>query len=157
MEFKKFKGPKSIELIRAQCVLQQLVCDSTLFDQGKSDLIIVFSPATPQAKVFYTDLSGYFFGHTDQGVAFSSDDPLDGTPWFDALLAFFNEPLPAGEAPDAAATSTAVDQMHDQAFAAAQDVPAERLAAAQAVISAGVIAGTEFSALEKDAAEALNG
>lgn len=97
MELKKFKGPKSLELIRAQCVLLQLVCESTLFDQGNSDYIIVFSPAAPEAKVFYSDLSGYFFGRTDQGVSFTSDDPLDGTPWFDELLAFFNEPLPAGE------------------------------------------------------------
>lgn len=101
MELKKFKDPKSVELIRAQCLLQQLVCDSTLFDQGKSDYIIVFSPAAPEAKVFYCDLQGRFFGHNDQGEAFSSDEPLDGTPWFDALLAFFNEPLPACDMPGA--------------------------------------------------------
>ncbi|KAB8037391.1 hypothetical protein [Janthinobacterium aquaticum] len=96
MELKKFKGPKSIELIRAQCLLQQLVCDSTLFDQEKSDYIIVFSPKAPEAKVFYTDVNGRFFGRNDRGYEFTSEFPLDGTDWFDALLAFFNEPLPAG-------------------------------------------------------------
>lgn len=108
MELKKFKGPKSFELIRAQCVLQQLVCESTLLDQGKSDYIIVFSPAAPRAKVFYTDISGRFFGHTEQGVSFASDDPLDGTPWFDALLAFFNEPLSTSEVAAATTGQTAL-------------------------------------------------
>lgn len=96
MKLKQFAGPKTIELIRAQCLLQQLVCDSTLFDQGKSDYIIVFSPKAPEAKVFYSDVNGRFFGRNDRGYEFTSEVPLDGTDWFDALLAFFNEPLPAG-------------------------------------------------------------
>lgn len=108
MELKKFKGPKSFDLIRAQCVLQQLVCESTLFDQGKSDYIIVFSPKAPEAKVFYSDVNGRFFGRNDRGYEFTSEFPLDGTDWFDALLAFFNEPLSAGDVAAATAGQAAL-------------------------------------------------
>lgn len=108
MEIKKFKGPKMIELIRAQCALQELVCDSTLYDQERSDYIIVFSPIAPLGKVFYSDLTGRFFGTNDHGVMFDSAQPLDDEPWFIALLDFFMEPLPGGTAPEAAASTVAI-------------------------------------------------
>jgi hypothetical protein len=83
---KKFAGFKSVYQIRAQCQAEGVPIDTTFYDDG-ADHIAVGSEGN--GIVFYNAFNGRFFGTTPEGVHFSSDEALDGTPWFDALLAFF--------------------------------------------------------------------
>lgn len=90
----KFKGPKSLDVIRAQCIDQALTCNTNLYDTADSDHIIVSAPASPEARVCFNVFSGRFFGTNHLDESFDSDQPRDNEPWFAALLDFFLEPLP---------------------------------------------------------------
>lgn len=92
MNFKKYKGTKSLEVIQAQCVAQGLVLNRQRYDEG-DDFVTVHSPQAPGAVVFFNTFNGRFFGTTHTGLEFRSDQELDELPWFSALLDFFMEPL----------------------------------------------------------------
>jgi hypothetical protein len=93
MILKKFNGPKSLDVIRAQCASQDLILEAKRYEDDGSDYVTVYSPKAPDARVLFSTVTGYFFGVTDRSLEFSSDDQLDGVSWFDALLDFFLEPL----------------------------------------------------------------
>ena len=90
----KFKGPKSFDVIRAQCTDQALTCNSNLYETADSDHVTVFASASPDARVYFNVFSGRFFGTNHLGESFDSDQPRDNEPWVAALLDFFLEPLP---------------------------------------------------------------
>lgn len=87
-----YKGNKSLAVIRAQCKEQGLELDERRYEEG-GDHVVVRStgPNGEKAHVIFNTVNGRFQGKTPDGVEFSSDDELDGTPWFDALLDFFYE------------------------------------------------------------------
>jgi hypothetical protein len=99
MNLKQFKGPKTLETIKGQCMVQALICHSAWYETGGADHIVVFSPKAPEAKVLFAPVSGRFFGTDDTGAQFDSSNALDDQPWFAALLDFFLEPFPAGAEP----------------------------------------------------------
>jgi len=82
---KKFAGHKTLEQIRKQCEECGVELNTYQHDHG-DDHVALYSP---DVKILYSTVSGRFFGTTPEGIKFSSDDKLDGTPWFDALLDFF--------------------------------------------------------------------
>jgi hypothetical protein len=82
---KKFIGVKSLEQIKEQCIACGVEFSGKVSRKG-SDFILLRSP---KAHVLFSAFNGRFFGVTPNGIRFSSDDDLDGEPWFDQLLAFF--------------------------------------------------------------------
>jgi hypothetical protein len=91
MNLKQFKGPKSLEVVLAQCVEHGLAVQES--GTYMSDYVAIRKPAAPKACYFFCDFNGRFFGTNDDGVMFDSSKPLDGQPWFDELQDFFLEPL----------------------------------------------------------------
>jgi hypothetical protein len=81
-----FAGNKTLEQIKAQCKAQGLAFDDYLYRTAGHDHVRISGGG---ARVLFNTFNGRFIGITPDGVAFSSDDKLDGTPWFDALLRFF--------------------------------------------------------------------
>lgn len=83
---KKFAGNKTRDQVKTQCVAAGIEFDESQYKRG-SDYTAIRGGG---AVVFWSSFNGRFFGTTDESVEFASDDAsLDGTPWFDALLAFF--------------------------------------------------------------------
>lgn len=82
---KKFAGNKTLSQIRAQCKAQRVQFIDSQWRRG-SDYVTLKSPG---AWVMFNTFNGRFFGETPDGFEFNSNDKLDGTPWFDALLNFF--------------------------------------------------------------------
>lgn len=99
---KKFARTKTLDDIRAQCEQQGLELNTTLYDAGESDYIKISSTdGKTSAKVLFCTFNGWFFGTVSSGgpgMDFHSENAsLDGTPWFDALLAFFYVPVEVKE------------------------------------------------------------
>lgn len=86
MAYKTFAGNKSLEQIKAQCNAAGVEFDDSRWRVNGDDYVVVSGGG---AEVFFNTFNGRFFGTTPDGIAFSSDDKLDGAPWFDALLNFF--------------------------------------------------------------------
>jgi hypothetical protein len=82
----KFAGNKTPEQIKAQCKAQGLVFDDRRYQTMGDDHVVVRGGG---AYAIFNTFNGRFFGTTPDGTEFTSDDTLDGTPWFDALLRFF--------------------------------------------------------------------
>lgn len=86
---KTFSGVKSVEQIKAQCAEHDLSIDTSKFDAGNDYVKFDFIHADTSMEVMFNGFNGRFFGTTDGGQKFTSNDAnLDGTPWFDALLDF---------------------------------------------------------------------
>lgn len=85
---KTFARHKSVDEILGQCSAGGIPIDISKYVKDGHDHIVV---GAEPAVVFYNTFNGRFFGTTPEGVSFSSDSELDGTPWFDALLNFFYE------------------------------------------------------------------
>jgi hypothetical protein len=83
---KKFAGNKSRDQVKAQCEALGLEFDDAKYERG-SDFTTIRGGG---AEVIWSSFNGRFFGTTDEGVEFSSDDTQhDDQPWFQLLLAFF--------------------------------------------------------------------
>ena len=82
---KQFSGVKTLDQIRAQCKRDGVEFDDAAYKRG-GDSVLLRSPGVcidinPHNGVFYGAVSGY--------PCFSSANPLDGEPWFDALREYF--------------------------------------------------------------------
>lgn len=94
---KKFTRHKSYAEIKAQCKEQGLYFGSWLYDQGRSDFVVVCRKQSDTTNgegfVFFNLYSGRFHGETNKilgsAIVFNESSQLDGTPWYDALLEFF--------------------------------------------------------------------
>jgi len=82
---KKFAGNKTLAQIKAQCKAAGIEFDDSRYKKGDDHVAI----RSPGVMVLFSSFNGRFFGNTPDGQEFSSDDELDGTPWFDRLLSFF--------------------------------------------------------------------
>lgn len=97
-----FQRVKTIAEISEQCHQQQLVLDTRQFRFG--GYITVGGRKDGSDKGAYANFNpwhGRFFGKTDQGQEFDSEDmTCEGEPWFHALKAFFltNDNAPAAKA-----------------------------------------------------------
>lgn len=90
---KKFAGNKTRDQVKAQCEALGLEFDDTKYEQEGSDYTVIRGGG---AEVLWSSWNGRFFGTTDTGVEFSSDnDTHEGEPWFQALLSFFYIDKPA--------------------------------------------------------------
>lgn len=79
-------GHKSYDEIKAQCEQLGLTLLDKNYNDG-SDFIIVEGGG---GRAYYNTVTGYFFGTTDTGVDFSSEQKRhDHEPWFQQLLDFF--------------------------------------------------------------------
>lgn len=87
---KTFQGIKNCDAIKAQCVANGWDVNTELHESAGDDHIsFTFQHGDQSAKVFYNTFNGRFFGTTDAGKQFNSNNAdLDGEPWFAALLAF---------------------------------------------------------------------
>lgn len=84
---KKFAGNKTLDQLRAQCAALGLELDTRLYDTEGYDHFVVRGGG---GKVFYNTFNGRFFGTTDSGVQFSSDETEhEAENWFQQLLSFF--------------------------------------------------------------------
>jgi hypothetical protein len=82
-------GHKSHKQIKAQCKALGLTFRDTLWQEDRSDHVIVEGGG---ARVYYNTFNGCFFGTTDLGVEFSCEtSAYDAEPWFQTLLDFFLE------------------------------------------------------------------
>jgi hypothetical protein len=92
-KMKKFAGRKTVDRIRQQCAEQGIKLDMGLYEKG-SDYIVVHLPGQNgcPVPVLYSDVNGRFFCAATGVAHFSSDDALDGSVWFDAMLEFFYTP-----------------------------------------------------------------
>lgn len=82
---KKFAGNKTLAQIKAQCKAAGIEFDDSRYKKGDDHVAI----RSPGVMVLFSSFNGRFFGNTPDGKKFSSDDALDGAPWFDQLLNFF--------------------------------------------------------------------
>ncbi len=84
---KTFARHKTLEEIEAQCAALNVPLDKRLYDGG-DDCVTVGNPDSGYA--IYNVVNGRFFGKTDLGIDFSSDEPdYDEHEWFAQLLNFF--------------------------------------------------------------------
>lgn len=96
---KTFARHKTLREIRAQCRALGLALNDHLWRSRGHDHVCIEGGG---ARVLYNTFNGRFFGATDQGVEFSSDNQAqEDRPWFQTLLGFFYV-----EKPDAASGST---------------------------------------------------
>ncbi len=89
MKPKKFMCTKTVDEIRQQCDAAGIQFDTKLYDKGADHIAIRAFPDKREWIVLFNAFNGRFFGTAPGEIEFSSDDKLDGTPWFDALLQFF--------------------------------------------------------------------
>lgn len=83
---KKFAGNKTREQVKAQCDALGLEFDDAAYQRG-SDITVIRGGG---AHVLWISFNGRFFGTTDTGIEFSSDETThEAEPWFQALLDFF--------------------------------------------------------------------
>lgn len=83
---KKFAGNKSRDQVKAQCKALGLVFDEAAYMRGSDITVIRGGDAT----VYWISFNGRFFGRTDTGVEFNSDDcKHEHESWFQQLLSFF--------------------------------------------------------------------
>jgi hypothetical protein len=81
---------KTVTEIVSQCRAQGVPVETAKHLRGQSDFIMVGRPESDFGHALYNSFNGKFFGVTDLGQRFSSEDrALDAQPWFQALLAFF--------------------------------------------------------------------
>lgn len=86
---KKFAGHRNYEQIREACRAQGLILEDVDYRRHGSDWIGVRGKPGG-TLVLYSTPTGRFHGtHPDTGEKFTESSPLDGKPWFDALLSFF--------------------------------------------------------------------
>lgn len=84
---KKFARHKTSDEVIKQCAEQGIYLNMERYSQG-SDYITVGTHEKGYAV--YSVVNGRFFGKTDSGIEFSSDDTCyDAEPWMQALLNFF--------------------------------------------------------------------
>jgi hypothetical protein len=80
-------GCKTYEQIKAQCQALGLTLKDKLYSADHADHVIIEGGG---ARVYYNTTNGVFFGTTDLGVEFASDNNAhDHEPWFQTLLDFF--------------------------------------------------------------------
>ena len=87
---KTFQGIKNSDAIKAQCVANGWAVNTDRHESAGDDHIsFTFQHDGMSAKVFYNAFNGRFFGTTDAGKKFNSNDTdLDSELWFAALLDF---------------------------------------------------------------------
>jgi hypothetical protein len=84
---KKFSGHKCLDDIIKQCNAQNVPIDIKLYVNG-SDYVTVGKCGMGHA--IYNTVNGCFWGETNLGVRFDSDDSIyDDQDWMQALLNFF--------------------------------------------------------------------
>ena len=86
-------GEEVIELAKAQGVK----VDGSKYEAGGDHVVVHLpGPDGEPVMVLFNAFSGRFFHAPEGGGGFSSDEKLDGQPWFDAMLEFFyTETVPA--------------------------------------------------------------
>ena len=86
--FTKFSGHRNYAQIREACRAQGLLLEDMAYRKHGSDWIGIRGQ-TGGTLVMYSTPTGRFHGIHPDGRSFSESSPLDGEPWFDALLGFF--------------------------------------------------------------------
>jgi hypothetical protein len=82
-----FKRHKTYDEIRKQCRMLRLDLNDQKYRVDHWDTIMVSGGG---GHVIYNTFNGRFFGKTDRGVAFTSDETKhDKKPWMQAILNFF--------------------------------------------------------------------
>lgn len=82
-----FSRIRTLDEIKQICAAQGVPIDHSGHDRG-DDHIVVGSKTGGYA--LYNTFNGRFFGKTDAGQDFASDDAsFDDAPWYQALLNFF--------------------------------------------------------------------
>ena len=83
---KTFAGNKSRDQVKAQCKALGVIFDESAY-KGGSDYTSIRGGG---AALLWSSFNGRFFGTTDTGVEFSSDETThESEPWFQQLLSFF--------------------------------------------------------------------
>lgn len=88
---KQFIRHKTSTEILAQCIATGGRCDASAYN-ASTDHITVWLPGPDDAPVpvLYNTINGrFFYAPSDDSKYFSSDEALDGQPWFDAMMEFF--------------------------------------------------------------------
>lgn len=98
-EIKKFTRHITGEELIAACEREDFPCQANKYlNEGADHIHFGFRHGRVYVQALYNTVSGRAFGEYElpkrkrqlgeKGIEFSTDDKLDGTPWFDALLAF---------------------------------------------------------------------
>ena len=90
---KKFSCHITGDELIAACARDALPCDAYKWrNMGGDHISFGFAHGAVFVTALYNTFNGRAFGHygdaRTQDIQFSTDDKLDGTPWFDALLTF---------------------------------------------------------------------
>jgi len=78
----------TVEFLTA-CAQRNWATDTARYDAGWDHIAVTFNKGNAYGRFLYNVVNGRFFGSVVIGKAhaeFSSDDQLDGEPWFDELL-----------------------------------------------------------------------
>ena len=88
---KQFNRHKTFAEILAQCIASGIQLDATQYDRGGDHIEVVLPGRDGELlPILFNTASGRFFcSHDDESKYFCSSLPLDGEPWFDAIMAFF--------------------------------------------------------------------
>lgn len=84
---RKFARHRRLNELKQLCAERGFMLDTTKHDRDHSDFVTLGGVIGNRHVMFlYSVFNGTFFGETADGVRFSETSPLDGEPWFDALL-----------------------------------------------------------------------
>lgn len=87
---RQFSRHRSREEVITLAKARNVKVDASYYDSGTDHLVVYLpGPTAEIVKVLFNVISGCFFYAPEDGAGFSSDDKLDGQPWFDAMLDFF--------------------------------------------------------------------
>ncbi|MCA8013333.1 hypothetical protein LGM38_14875 [Burkholderia vietnamiensis] len=98
-EIKKFTRHITGDELIAACEREGFPCQPNKYlNEGADHIRFGFQHGRVYVTALYNTVNGRAFGEYEppkrkrllgeKGIEFSTDDKLDGTPWFDALLAF---------------------------------------------------------------------
>lgn len=104
---KKFARHITGDELIAACAKEDFPCQPRKWrEEGSDHIRFGFQHGRVYVTALYSTVSGRAFGEYGPAMRenkpFSTDDKLDGTPWFDALLEFLyrnDAPAAKGEAP----------------------------------------------------------